>query len=211
MFKPVLVCDSVQSHILFSDRVFWVSLPWNLTFPSRTHASPMPCCERQLGVLVGVALLLESEITAILRCSKWISLCWILQSGFKVAIPHSHHPTGRTILLELGLCGWVLYHSSSPTCVPSKNQINKIYGRKPLYKCRGHTEQHVTNHFFTVKNHSWGASCHETKASISVYCVHRELQSSKQFFCGCFSSGSLCLEWELYALEISSWISFISI
>lgn len=74
----------------------------------------------------------------------------MLQSGFKVAIPHSHHPTGRTILLELGLCGWVLYHSSSPTCVPFKNQINKIYDRKPFYKYRGHTEQHVTNHFFTM-------------------------------------------------------------
>lgn len=162
-------------------------------------ACPMPGCERQLGILACIALLaLASEIIAVLGCSKWGPPSWILKLVFKVVIPHSHSPRGRNVVVELGLCA-------------SKNQISKICGREPHYKCGDLIYYSVTNYYFNGKDHNWGASCLlDQSFHLHMVCSSWVTILKTIFLCCYFSEGSLCLEWGLYALGIASWRSLIT-
>lgn len=172
-------------------------MSWNHSFSSPTHTCPMPGCERQLGILASIALSLETEIIAALRCSQWVSPTGILQSVSNVAIPHSHPP-------ELRLCGWVFSYNS-PTWALSKNQTGKTCNREPLYKCGGCIEYHETNHFrmakVTIEDHL--ATTSKLASPWTVFPWAAILKTA----CCCFPHGFLCLEQGLYTEGISSWIS----
>lgn len=175
-----------QQHFVLGHRAFWVFMPWNPAFSSRTHACPMPGCERQLGILASIALSLETEMIAALRCPQWVSPTGILQSVSKVAFPIPTHQSSGSV----AGCS----HTSSPTWVLSKNQISKTCNREPLYKCGGCIEYHVTHHFWMAKVtiEERLAATSKLASPCTVFPWAAVLKTAS--CCCCFPHGFLCLE-----------------
>lgn len=169
----------------FRTQSLWVFMPWNLRFSSWTYACPMPGCERRLRILASIALSLEIEMIAALRCPQWVSPTGILQSVSKVAFPI---PTPQTSGSVAG-CS----HTSYPTWVVSKNQISKTCNREPLYKCGGCIEYHVTHRFWMAKvTIEELAAASKLASPCTVFPWAAVLKTA--CCCCCFPPGFLCLE-----------------